>query len=282
MSTSVQLPTNSGTWRILVGIPLVLLFGLPLLYGVLSAFKSPLEAASPNQGFLPRQWSLENFTSLSSGGVPLASFIGNSIAVTSLTMLFTVVVAVPAGYAFSRLRFPFRRAFFALTIAVLLVPSQAIVVGIFSVMSFLRLTNRFVGLALVYSMTQLPFAVYMMRNSFDSIPAEIAEAAEIDGCTKLTVLWQVYLRLVPPGIVTIALFAFIAAWNEFFMALILLSNNADFTLPVALVNAQTGVLNTIDWGSLQAGIATAILPSVILFTLLQRYYVAGLISGAVK
>lgn len=282
MSSSAQRLTNSGTWRILLGIPLVLLFGLPLLYGVLSAFKSPLEAASPNQGFLPRQWSLENFTSLSSGGVPLATFIGNSIAVTSLTMLFTVVVAVPAGYAFSRLRFPFRRAFFALTIAVLLVPSQAIVVGIFSVMSFLRLTNSFVGLALVYTMTQLPFAVYMMRNSFDSIPVEIAEAAEIDGCTKLTVLWQVYLRLVPPGIVTIALFAFIAAWNEFFMALILLSNNADFTLPVALVNAQTGVLNTIDWGSLQAGIATAILPSVILFTLLQRYYVAGLISGAVK
>ena len=121
-----------------------------------------------------------------------------------------------------------------------------------------------------------------MRNTFDMIPREIEEAALIDGCNSLNLLWHVMLRLVSPGIVTIAISAFLAAWNEFIIALIMLLKDTKYTLPILLTSIRTGYYGSIDWGALQAGITVTILPSMILFLLLQRYYIQGLSSGAVK
>ncbi|TIC79269.1 carbohydrate ABC transporter permease [Nocardioides sp. GY 10127] len=262
---------------------LALLFAFPIAWTTLGAFKSPTEANASPPVWWPHDWTTANFTKLGGGsGGSLTTYIAHSVAVSLLTVAITTVVAVLAGYAMAFLRFRGKNVLFAVSIGVLLVPYPALLVSLFTVMVWLGLTNSLLGLGLVYSTFQMPFAIYMMRNSFDSVPADIVEAALLDGCGRLSALWHILLRLVAPGVVTVVLFAFLAAWNEFLAALVLLNDNSKFTLPIALVNAQNGPLNTVDWGGLQAGITVTMLPCVVLFVLLQRYYVAGLVAGTGK
>jgi multiple sugar transport system permease protein len=268
--------------RIGVAILLALLFAFPIAWTTIGGFKSANEANSTTPVWWPTEWSLESFAKLDTSGSSLGGYILNSTLVTLMTVAITTVVAVLAGYAFARFRFRGKGVLFGISIGMLLVPYPALLVSLFTVMIWLGLTNSLFGLALIYSTFQMPFAIYMMRNSFESVPDELVEAAELDGCTKVTALPRVMLPLVAPGVVTVALFAFLAAWNEFIAALVLLNDNASFTLPIALVNAQNGPLNTIDWGALQAGITVTMLPCVILFILLQRYYVSGLVAGSGK
>lgn len=268
--------------RVIVAVVLALVFAFPIVWTTIGAFKPDAEANASPPVWWPSSFSLASFAKLNGAGSSLLGYVLNSTAATLMTVIITTVVAVMAGYAFARFRFSGKRALFAVTVGMLLVPYPALLVSLFTVMVWFHLTNSLLGLALIYSTFQMPFAIYMMRNSFESIPDELVEAAQIDGCSKLTALPRVVLRLVAPGTVTVALFAFLAAWNEFLAALVLLNNNPDFTLPVALLNAQNGPMNTIDWGGLQAGITVAMLPCVVLFILLQRYYVAGLVSGTGK
>ena len=149
------------------------------------------------------------------------------------------------------------------------------------ILGFLKLQNTLLGLALVYITFQLPFSLFLMRNSFEAIPRELEEAALLDGCTSFTMLYKVMLTLVRPGIVTVTIYTFINAWNEFLAALIFMTEQDKFTLPVLLSNVQSGLFG-LDWGALQAGVTVAILPCAILFLLLQRYYLQGLMSGAMK
>lgn len=122
----------------------------------------------------------------------------------------------------------------------------------------------------------------MMRNSFESIPRELEEAAMVDGCSNVGALRHVSLRIVSPAVVTVALFAFLASWNEFLAPLIFLSDGAKYTLPVMLVNIRSGAYGTVDYGALQAGVVVAMVPCLVLYLLLQRFYVGGLLSGAVR
>ena len=121
-----------------------------------------------------------------------------------------------------------------------------------------------------------------MRNSFESIPRELEEAAKVDGSNSFQMLRSIFLPLVIPGIVTVALFAFITSWNEFLSALIFMSKESNFTVPIMLVSVRAGRLGAVDWGALQAGVVLSILPCVLIYVLLQKYYVAGFLNGAVK
>ncbi|GAA4345555.1 carbohydrate ABC transporter permease [Microbacterium rhizosphaerae] len=273
---------SRNPFRILGAILLALVFAFPIVWTTIGAFKPATEANASPPVWWPSRFSLENFAKLDSSGSSLLGYVLNSTAVTLMTVAITTVAAVLAGYAFARFRFPGKNVLFGVSIGMLLVPYPALLVSLFTVMVWLHLTNSLIGLALIYSTFQLPFAIYMMRNSFESLPVELTEAAELDGCTKLTALPRVLLRLVAPGVVTVALFAFLAAWNEFMAALVLLNDNSSFTLPIALMNAQNGPLNTIDWGGLEAGITVTMLPCIIIFILLQRYYVSGLVAGTGK
>jgi multiple sugar transport system permease protein len=147
----------------------------------------------------------------------------------------------------------------------------------------LRLTNTLVGLAIVHTTIQLPFSLYMMRNSFEAAPRELEEAALIDGASDWQVLVLILVPAVRPAIVTVALFAFITSWNEFLGALVMMNRGSSFTLPLVLANArqETSIGGT-DWGLLQAGITVSIAPCVLFYLLLQKYYVSGLTSGAIK
>jgi multiple sugar transport system permease protein len=146
----------------------------------------------------------------------------------------------------------------------------------------LQLQNTLLGLMLVYTTFQLPFGVFVMRNAFDSVPREIEEAGLIDGCSSWSILYRVMLTIVMPGVITVGLFAFFNSWNEFLAALIFMTDSSKFTLPIMLLNASSGQYGAIDWGMIQAGVTISMLPCLVLFLLLQRYYVSGLAAGAVK
>jgi multiple sugar transport system permease protein len=163
-----------------------------------------------------------------------------------------------------------------------MIPFQSILTPLFIILATLKLQNTVLGLALVYIVFQLPFGLFLMRNSFEVIPREIEESALLDGCSPLTMLFRVMLPLVAPGLVTVALYALINSWNEFLAALIFMNQEDNFTLPVMLVTVRSGLFGQIDWGALQAGITIAIIPCIAWFLLLQRYYIEGLMGGAVK
>jgi multiple sugar transport system permease protein len=165
----------------------------------------------------------------------------------------------------------------------LIVPYQALLTPMFLMFAKLGLTNSLVGLAIVHTAIQLPFSLYVLRNSFGAVPRELEEAATVDGATPTQALRKVFLPATVPAVVTVALFAFIMSWNEFLGALVMMSKSSMFTLPVILAAARTETsLGGTDWGMLQAGITISIVPCVVVYLLLQRYYVSGLMSGAVK
>ena len=143
--------------------------------------------------------------------------------------------------------------------------------------------NTLVGLAILHTAIQLPFSLYIMRNSFEAVPRELEEAAVMDGGSAWQVLIKVFIPAGVPAIVTVTLFAFITSWNEFLGALVLLSRASTFTLPLILATARAETsLGGTDWGMLQAGITIAMIPCIGIYLLLQKYYVSGFTSGAVK
>ncbi|TIT85094.1 MAG: carbohydrate ABC transporter permease, partial [Mesorhizobium sp.] len=206
----------------------------------------------------------------------------NSIYVSVMTVVFSVIVSVLAGYGFSRFRFPFKDMLFVVILSTIMIPFQSILTPIFLVLTKIGLHNTLTGLVCVYVTLQLPFSIFMMRNAFDAVPREIEEAARMDGANNVTMLLQVMLPLVWPGIVTIALFAFLGAWNEFLAALVLMTDQSKFTLPIMMTALQSGRFGAIDWGAVQAGVTVMMVPCLILFLALQRFYIRGLMAGAVK
>lgn len=261
---------------------LSVLFLLPILWAVLNSVKSPVEANAAPPTWFPQTFSLDNYQRLATTGEGLGVYLGNSILLSALTVIGTVVVSVLAGYGFARFAFRGKNLIFGSTLLILMVPYATILLPLYFVMSQLGLTNSLFGLALVLVMFQLPFAVFLMRNSFESIPREIEEAALVDGCSNVGALRYVSIRLVTPGIATVALFAFIASWNEFLAPLIFLNDGSTYTLPIMLVNIRSNTYGTVDYGALQAGVVIAIVPVLLLYLVLQRYYVSGLVNGAIR
>ncbi|MER8445345.1 carbohydrate ABC transporter permease [Mesorhizobium sp. M1066] len=265
------------------GIVASVLFAAPIVWAVLSAFKPAAEARLPPLPPWPTSgFSLENYATLNSFGDGLWASAQNSIYVSVMTVVLSVAVSVLAGYGFSRFRFPFKDLFFILILSTIMIPFQSILTPIFLVLTKLGLHNTLTGLVGVYVTLQLPFSIFMMRNAFDAVPREIEEAARMDGASNLTMLLKVMLPLVWPGVVTIALFAFLGAWNEFLAALVLMTDQSKFTLPVMMTALQSGRFGAIDWGAVQAGVTVMMVPCLILFLALQRFYIRGLMAGAVK
>ena len=261
---------------------LALVFISPLVWTVIASFKPAAEGNVFPPSLWPSHISAENYQTLLSFGDGLWRYVGNSAAVAAITVGGTVLLSLLAGYGFSRFQFPGKNVIFVAILATLMIPFQSILTPLFLILRTMHLGDTLLGLSLVYMTFQLPFSVFMMRNAFDAVPREIEEAALIDGCSSAGLLWRVMLPLVLPGVVTVALFAFFASWNEFLAALIFMSSSEHYTLPVMLINVQSGLYGTIDWGAVQAGVTITMLPCVVLFLLLQRYYVNGLTAGAVK
>jgi multiple sugar transport system permease protein len=208
--------------------------------------------------------------------------IDNSITVSALTVAGTLLVATLGGYAFGRFRFPGRDLLFLLTLAILMVPYATILIALYVLLGWIGLQDSLIGLSLVLIMFQLPFSIFMMRNSFEAVPRELEESAQVDGCNSVSTLIRIMLPAVKPGLVTVGLFAFLTSWSEFFAPLILLNSTDRFTTTLAVVNMRTASHGSIDYAALEAGVVFMAVPCLLLFAFMQRSYVRGFTSGALK
>lgn len=267
---------------ILVSLIFAVFFLMPIIWSLANSFKPAAEALSNPVALFSKAFSLENYRRLEEVGAGWYVYAGNSLLIALGTIFLTILIAVPAGYGFSKFRFPGQSLIFVIVMATMMIPFQSILTPLFLILKFLGLQNNLFGLVLVYTTFQLPFSIFMMRNAFDAIPGALVEAARIDGASQWTLLRRILLPLALPGVATIAMFAFLNSWNEFLAALIFLSDQNKFTLPIMLVNVSSGIYGIIDWGALQAGITVTMIPCILLFLALQRYYVRGLTAGAVK
>ena len=263
-------------------VVMAVLFLAPIVASVSSSFKTPSEASAVPPRYFPSQLSFENYRALDQYGVGLWRYVSNSFAAAAITVLGALILSLLGGFGFARFSFPGKAVLFIVILSTLMIPFQSILTPLFIILAALKLQNTVLGLALVYIVFQLPFGLFLMRNSFAAIPREIEESALLDGCTPFTMLFRVMLPLVAPGLVTVAIYAFINSWNEFLAALIFMNQESNFTLPVMLVLVQSGLYGQIDWGALQAGVTVAMVPCIVLFLVLQRYYIEGLMGGAVK
>ena len=262
---------------------LAILFLFPIAWSLLNSLKTPSESLAVPPTYLPTQIVFENYTQLTAfGNYGVIGHVENSTIVALITVVGSLVLSTLGGYGFARFNFPGKNALFIMVLSTLMIPFQSILIPLFVMLVRFDLNDTLLGLALVYITFQLPFGIFLMRNSFLAVPREIEEAALLDGCSSLSLLYRMMLRLVLPGIVTVAIYAFINSWNEFLAALIFMSDQDKFTLPVFLTLVRSGIYGTVDWGALQAGVVVAIFPCLLLFLLLQRYYINGLIGGAVN
>ena len=254
----------------------------PLVMSLFASFKTPTEAASVPPTYLPHSFSLDNYREIGAYHAGLFSYVWNSASVAGLTILFCLVLSVPAGYALARFPLPFKEGIFLILLASMMLPFQALLIPLYLLLNDLGLMATKPGLAVLHTILQLPFSIYLMRNSFEAVPKEMEEAAVVDGASTFFAFRRIFLPLVAPGIVTVALFAFITSWNEFIGALILMNHEDSFTVPIMMTGVMTGNFGAINWGGLQASVIVSILPCLLIYLLLQRYYISGLLSGAVK
>jgi multiple sugar transport system permease protein len=254
----------------------------PLLMSFFASIKPAPEASAVPPHYLPRSLSLENYREVATyhGGVWV--YVRNSLSVAAMTIVLCLALAVPAGYGLARFDLPGKEFWFLMLLASMMIPYQALLVPLYLMFSKLGLTASQFGLAILHTILQLPFSIYLMRNSFEGVPKELEEAAFVDGASSLFTLRRVFLPLVMPGMVTVALFAFITSWNEFLGALIMMNTERAFTVPIMLTGVVSGDFGSVNWGGLQASVIVSILPCMIVYLLLQKYYVSGLLSGAVK
>jgi multiple sugar transport system permease protein len=277
---------RDGRSKYLVGaicIVVSLVMVTPIVLSAAASLKTTGEAAQVPPTYLPSELSLDNYQKLWDYGSGLATYVGNSLITAALTIVMVLALSVPAGYGLARFPVPGKGVIFIFLLLALIIPYQALLTPIFLMFSTLGLTNSLVGLAIVHTSIQLPFSLYIMRNAFEAVPRELEEAALVDGANSWQVLRRVFLPTMVPALITVILFAFITSWNEFLGALVMLTRDSSLTVPLVLAAARSVTsLGSTDWGMLQAGVTVAIIPCVLVYLLLQRYYVSGLLSGAIK
>ena len=255
----------------------------PVILSVAASLKTTAEAAAVPPTYFPSEISLDSYTRLWNYQAGLPVYLMNSLGTALMTIVLALALTIPAGFSLARLPVPGKEGIFIFLLLALIVPYQALLTPMFLMFVQLKLTNSILGLAILHTTIQLPFSLYIMRNSFEAIPRELEEAAVIDGGSTWQVLTRVLLPAVVPAIVTVALFAFITSWNELLGSLVMMSRESAFTLPVILAAARTQTsLGGTDWGMLQAGVTISIIPCILFYLLLQKYYVSGLTQGALK
>jgi multiple sugar transport system permease protein len=244
------------------------------------SFKGPRELVELHPHFIPSEFTLDNYRqAIEQNGLLHSAW--NSAKVAVLTSLLTTLVGLPAAYVLARQKGMISRIGLSWILLSQMFPLILIIIPLFLLLRKFHLTDSHTGLVFVYMVWTLPFILWMLQSYVRGIPRDLEEAAMVDGAGRLYVLRTVIAPLLAPGVVVTSLFAFITAWNEFLFALVLLQTPSLTTLPLRLAQF-VGIEGIVRLGPLAASALLATLPSLLLFTVIQRWLTRGLLSGAVK
>jgi multiple sugar transport system permease protein len=253
--------------------------GLPVLWMLASSFKSNPEIFATPPRLVTPGFSLDAYTTILTDPVKLR-FFGNSYLVALSVTLLTLLVAVLAAYAFSRYEFRGKRVINIVIVSVQAVPPITLLIPYFGLVVGLGLYNTYPGLILTYMVFTLPYAIIMMTGYFNTLPRELDEAVKVDGAGPMTALWRILVPISVPGLVSVGIYTFMIAWNEFLFALTLTRTENMRTVPIGiqLLMGQ----HSYEWNEMMAMSILGCIPVLILFLFFQRYFIGGMTAGAVK
>ena len=293
-------------FSLIVLIILAILFMFPLYWIVTGAFKTSQDIYATTPSLWPTEWTTANFEKLFVRrsaplwelGIPFSEvltgkaayfsvgptvpgairWLVNTVFMAVMAMILTCITAAMAGYALAKKRFTGRAILFSLIVCAMALPKQVILIPLMREMSSLHLIDKL--WAVIFPTVGWPFGVFLMKQFSEGIPGEILEAARVDGAGEMRTFATIVLPMIKPGIGALAIFTFINSWNDYFMQLVMLTSNANFTisLGIATMQAETSV----DTGLLMAGATLAAVPIILVFLVFQKYFTQGITMGAVK
>lgn len=279
--TSDQVSLPKMIWRMAAGLVIFLIFVLPYSIMFFASVKTKPEILSVDPTYFPTEWRWDNYITMwSTPETPLVQNLISTIIISVFATLLVLLVALPAAYYTARFKFPGRMVFLFLVIVTQMLQPAVLTSGLFRQFITLGISDTWLAMILVNAAFNLSFAVWIMHSFFAGIPKEVDEAAQIDGASRLTVLFKINLPLVWPGIVTAIVFTFVACWNEFAASLVILSTAGNQPLSVALTKF-VGQYET-SWQYVFGVSVVAIIPVVVLFMLIEKRLVGGLTAGSVK
>ena len=271
----------------LLTVPVLVFIFFPILWLFSASLSNQVELFSVPPHWIPQHPTLQNyldiiFPSLAVSSVPrtFAVALMNSIKIASAVTAISILIGSLAAYTLVRIPFGFNQKIQIGILGTRMIPEVSLIIPLFIVASRLQLINKPIVLIITYLSFALPYAIWMMATFFQTVPLELEEAARLDGCTRLGILFRVVMPISIPGLISTAMFVFLLAWDEFFYALIFTSTLAAKTAPVAI--AEFIGRYTVNINGMMAGGILAALPPVILGLLFQRYIISGMTAGAVK
>jgi N,N'-diacetylchitobiose transport system permease protein len=269
----------------LVAVVVFLLFVFPVYWMLNTSFLPNNRIRGEEISFFPTPdvFTLANYRSamFSQARAPFEPAVMNSLGATFLTLMVCLVVGFVASIALTRFRFKGRRTFLVLILVIQMIPGEAMIISLFRIIDGWALINTIIGLSLVYVAGVLPFTIWTLRGFVAGVPKELEEAAMIDGCSPAGAFWRVTFPLLAPGLVATGVFAFINAWNEFVMALVIMQRPDAMTLTLWL-RTFLMVTQATNWGAVMAAAVLVAIPVVIFFLIVQGRMSGGLVAGAVK
>jgi multiple sugar transport system permease protein len=252
---------------------------LPFVWVFSGSLRTTADISANPGAWLPSAVTLENFGRLFAQA-GFTGYLANSLIVAGVVVAGNVVAAAAAGYALAKLDFAGKRFAMVAVLVSLMMPFSAVFVPQFVVTVRLGLVNTLAGIALPSLV--LPISIFIVRQFAESIPEELLEAARIDGASELRIFAQVFLPLAGPALATVVIMSFLAAWNNFIWPLLVAQDTSTYTLPVGLAATRQAAQNVTDYGLVLAGAVVVMLPVLVLFLLLQRYFVQGIVATGMK
>jgi multiple sugar transport system permease protein len=266
------------------GIVLALLLGsvfagFPVFWMAASSFKANPEIFELPPRIVTESFSFDAYSTILADPVKVRFFVNSYVVALSVTAL-TLVVAIQAGYAFSRFEFPFKRPLNMVIVSVQAVPPITLLIPYFGLMVTLRLYNTYPALILTYMVFTLPYAIIMMTGYFNTLPRELDEAVKVDGAGSMTALWRILVPISVPGLLSVGIYTFMIAWNEYLFALTLTRTENMRTVPIG-IHLLMGQ-HSYEWNEMMAMSILGCLPVLVLFLFFQRFFIGGMTAGSVK
>jgi multiple sugar transport system permease protein len=266
---------------VVVGILLSLLFAGPLVIALVRSLQDEAQIVQAPGAASLDGLGLQNYVAIFVK-LPFLEFLGNSLIVSLGGAVGNAVIATLAGYGLARFTFKGSGIVFGVILVALMVPFQVLLTPIYLEFNALNLIDNRLGLIIFYVTFNLPFGVFVMRNTFAAIPRELEEAAYVDGDSVMGTLFHILRPMALPGVATVMIFTFLACWTEFLGAFTFLTSESNETLPVGLISLSQGTYGQVNFGYMIAGSVVSMIPCVALYLALQRYYVQGLAAGSLK